>query len=64
MDQTTLIVIGALVNLVAVLGVGWRISRFMARMELKVDILWGEYVIRTVPNHKRVLYGNEEQSQS
>ena len=47
MDTNTIIILAAGVNIITVLGVGWRLARFIARIELKVDTMWHHYLRQT-----------------
>lgn len=37
------VLFGLAINTLIVIGFGWKISRFLARIELKVDIMWTQY---------------------
>lgn len=40
------IIVGLVVNLIAVVSLGWKISRFMTVFELKLNMVWNDYAKR------------------
>lgn len=47
------------INLITIVTVGYKIVRFIARVEFKLDILWSDYVSKKKLND-RLLVGIEE----
>jgi len=39
----TAILFGVIANFVALITLGWKVSRFMSHMEFKVDLMWTDY---------------------
>lgn len=41
--NTLVLTLGFIANFLAIVSVGWKISSFLARIEVKVDTLWAHH---------------------
>lgn len=45
-DQSTIVVLGVIAQLAAIVGGLWALARRLARLEMMVDLMWDEFAAR------------------